>query len=54
MTTVYVKKINESNMMFDSDEAGVIYEISEAFSFLHLVTNMIDDLEIICGTGEYI
>lgn len=33
MTTVYVKKINESNMMFDSDEQGVIYEISEAFSF---------------------
>ena len=34
MTTLYVKKVDESTLRYDSDDEGMLYELSDYFSFL--------------------
>lgn len=34
MTTLYVKKVDESTLRYDSDDNGMLYEMSDYFSFL--------------------
>lgn len=34
MTTLFVRKVDESTLRYDSDDEGVLYELSDYFSFL--------------------
>lgn len=34
MTTLFVKKVDESTLRYDSDEEGLLYELNDYFSFL--------------------
>ena len=34
MSVLYVKKIDESTLRYDSDEEGILYELNDYFSFL--------------------